>query len=74
MGDSEELKYPSWQIPLHEAMLEVNPEKLAKKILEVEALICARLLEMASDTDHRDEREAIVDAVAILRLLKKEEL
>jgi hypothetical protein len=73
VSDSE-LKYPSWQTPLRQALLEGNPEKLAKKILEVEALICARLLEMASDTEHRDEREAIVDAAAILRVLKKGEL
>jgi hypothetical protein len=73
VSDSE-LKYPSWQTPLRQALLEGNPEKLAKKIREVEARISERLLEMASDTGHRDEREAIVDAAAILRVLKKEEL
>jgi hypothetical protein len=29
---------------------------------------------MAPDSDPQDEREAIVDAAAILRVLKKEEL
>jgi len=72
VGDSE-LKYPSWQTPLHQAMLEVDSEKLARKILEVEALICARLLEMASDTDHRDEREVLAGAATILRVLKEGE-
>ena len=73
MSDSE-LKYPSWQTPLRQSLLEGNPEKLAKKIREVEARISERLLAMSSDTDHRDEREAIADAAAILRVLKKEEL
>jgi len=73
VSDSE-LKYPSWQTPLRQALLEGNPEKLVKKIEEVEARIYERLLAMASDTGHRDERDAIVDAASILRVLKKEEL
>jgi hypothetical protein len=73
VSDSE-LKYPSWQTPLRQALLEGNPEKLAKKIREVEVRISERLLEMAPDTDPQDERQAIVDAAAILRVLKKEEL
>ena len=74
MGDSEELKYPSWQTPLRQAMLEVDPKKLAKKIQEVEDRLFERLLEMAPDTAHRDERKAIAGATAILRALKKDEL
>jgi len=72
VGDSEELRYPSWQVPLREALREVDPQRLAEKIRQVEARISDRLLEMAPDTDFRDEREAIVDAGAILRVLKKE--
>ena len=73
MSDSE-LRYPSWQTPLRQALIEGNPEKLAKKIEEVEARISERLVAMASDTGHHDERDAIVDAASILRVLKKEEL
>ncbi len=73
MSDTE-LKYTSWQTPLRQALLEGNTEKLAKKIEEVEARIYERLLAMASDTGHRDEREAIADAASILRVLKKDEL
>jgi hypothetical protein len=69
-----ELKYPSWQTPLQEAMLEVNPKKLAKKIQKLETIIFKRLLEMSSDTDHEDERHAIADAASILRVLKKDRL
>ena len=73
MSDSE-LKYPSWQTPLRQALLEGNPEKLVKKIREVEARISERLVAMSCDTGHQDEREAIVDAASILRVLKKEEV
>ena len=73
MSDSE-LKYPSWQTPLREALLEVNPKKLAKKIQDVEAAISKRLQVIASDADHEDERRAIADATSILRVLKKQEL
>jgi hypothetical protein len=38
-----ELKYPSWQTPLQEAILEFDPEKLAEKIQAVESLIFERL-------------------------------
>jgi hypothetical protein len=72
VSDSE-LKYPSWQTPLRETLLEVDPKKLAKKIQGVEALISERLHAMASGTDHHDEREAIADAASILRVLKKDE-
>jgi hypothetical protein len=74
VSDSKELKYPSWQTPLREALLEVNPKKLAKKIQRVEAIIFKRLQEMACDTDHQDERHAIADAASILRVLKKDSL
>jgi hypothetical protein len=74
VSDSEELKYPSWQIPLRKAVLEADPEKLAKRITQVEALIAERLQTIASATHHQDEREAIADAASILRVLKKGEL
>jgi hypothetical protein len=72
VSDSE-LKYPSWQTPLRQALLEGKPEKLAKKIAEVEALISERLRAIVFGTDHQDEREAIANAVSILRVLKKGE-
>ncbi len=71
MSDSG-LKYPSWQIPLQEAMLEIDSKKSAKKIEKVEALISERLLEMAPHTDHGDERDAIAGAASILRRLKED--
>lgn len=73
MSESE-LKYPSWQDPLQEAILELNRETLAKKIQDVETLMFVRLQEISSDPDHHDERQALADATTILRGLKKDKL
>jgi hypothetical protein len=34
-----ELKFPHWQAPLQELILEFEPEKLAEEIRKVEALL-----------------------------------
>jgi hypothetical protein len=68
------LNYPSWQIPLQEAILELDLKKLAERIQGVEILISDRLQELSSDTDTRDEQQALADAASILRTLKKEKL
>jgi hypothetical protein len=51
-----ELKYPIWQMPLQEAILELDLEELAEKIRGVEILISERIRTFSSDTDHKDER------------------
>jgi len=69
-----ELKYPNWQTPLQEAILEFDHEKLAERIQTVETLMFERLQALSSDTDHQDERQALADAASILRGLKKDKL
>jgi hypothetical protein len=69
-----ELRYPSWQTPLQEAILELDRERLAERIQEVETIIFERLQTLSSQTDHKDERQALSDAAFILRKLKKEKL
>jgi len=68
------LKYPQWQAPLQEAILEFDREKLAGKLQNAEALILERLKELHEGSDGRSEREAINDALATLRVLKQEKL
>ena len=68
------LKYPSWQTPLQEAILELEHEKVAERIQEVENLIFERLQALSYDTDHHDERQALADATFILSRLKKDKL
>jgi hypothetical protein len=71
MSDSE-LKYPEWQTPLQEVMLEFDRERLQEKIQKVEALICERLQQLSHRGDGRREQQAINDALTILRIIKRE--
>jgi len=67
-----ELKYPTWQVPLREAILEFDSKKLDEKIQKVKALIFDRLEKMSSETGHQEERQALADALSMLRVLKEE--
>ena len=70
----EELKYPIWQGPLQDAIVEFNPERLSQKIQRAEAVVFKRLQELSSDSDHHGERQAIADAFSTLRVLKADKL
>ena len=70
----EELKYPTWQGPLQDAIVEFDPEKLSQKIQRAEAVVFKRLQELSSDSDHHGERQAIADAFSTLRVLKADKL
>ena len=69
-----ELKYPKWQGEFQESMVELDREKLCEKMKKFENAVFVRLKELASSSDHRNEREAIADAASTLRLLKKDKL
>jgi hypothetical protein len=73
-----ELKYPKWQEPYQQAILEHDPAKLRQKIHDAEAAIYGRLQQL-TDGDARahgaeEERLAINDAIAGLRVLQREML
>jgi hypothetical protein len=69
-----ELKYPKWEAEFHGAVLEFDREKLFEKIQKFETAVFARLQELASDSDHHAERQAISDATATLSTLTKQKL
>jgi hypothetical protein len=69
-----ELRYPGWQIPLQEAIFELDREKLAERIQAVEVLIFERIQALSSDTEDNDERQALANAASTLSLLKAETL
>ena len=69
-----DLKYSEWQVPLQEVILELDLDKLPGKIQRLETLIFQRLQVLRSSNDGADERQAIADAVEILRTVKKERL
>jgi hypothetical protein len=72
--EDEALKYPEWQVPLQEVILEFDLDKLPGKIQRVETLIFQRLQALRSSNDGADERQAIANDVVILRTVKKERL
>jgi hypothetical protein len=67
------LKFPHWQAPLQDLILEFDLVKLQEKIREVEALLFARLQQL-DGTDNRDEKIALQDAQSIVRIMKRDRL
>ena len=67
-----ELRYPEWQKPYHDALLELNPQKLVQRVNEAERAILSRLQEIRIGSDSRMEAQAIEDALNGLRVLKNE--
>ena len=67
-----ELRYPEWQKTYHDALLELNPQKLIQRVNEAERAILSRLQEMRIGSDSRMEAQAIEDALSGLRVLKNE--
>jgi hypothetical protein len=64
------LKYPEWQTPYQEALLESDKKKLEAKIHLTEWRIFRRLQTISADSNHQDEKVAIADALNKLRSLK----
>ena len=69
MNDTNRLPYPEWQTPLQELILEFDRGKLREKALKVEALIFERQQQLARSSDGHVEREALHDALTIIRVL-----
>ena len=72
--EAEQLEYPQWQAPLQDAILEFNLDQLPAKIYRVETLIFERLQQLHIAGDGIHERQAINDALQILRTVKRERL
>jgi hypothetical protein len=71
---SPKILYPEWQNEFRGALLELNREKLRERIATAEAAIFKRLQAISHDPDHAAERQAIEDALASLRVLKRDVL
>jgi len=68
------LKYPQWQKPLAEAILEFNPQHLREKVQRAEEAIAKRVEELALERGDQRECLALYDALSILRSVKKDRL
>ena len=76
-GDGSEfpiIVYPEWQKEFQAAILELNREKLADRVVMAERAISKRLQGLSQSSDRAGERQAIEDALSSLRLLKRTEL
>ena len=62
-----ELKYPQWQRPLQDAIVFQNKRKL----LESETAMRKRLERLQVGNESFDEREALIDALSVIQLLKQ---
>ena len=69
-----DFRYPEWQEPYFEAVLETDNQKLQAKVLFAEWKIYQRLQAISTNGDHAQERSAIGNAVDGLLVLKFERL
>jgi len=70
----EIILYPEWQNEYAAALLETTSQKLAERVEAAETAIFNRLQTISQSSDHRAEHQAIEDALAALRVLKRENL
>jgi hypothetical protein len=69
---AESFPYPDWQGPCQEALVELDRDKLRERIAVAEAAILNRLNATPAASVSPVERRAIDDALAALRVLKRE--
>lgn len=71
------LRYPAWQSVYEASLSELDPKKLLERVHSAEAAIFNRLQQLAQgpeSADQKAEQQAIADALATLRLLKRDKL
>jgi hypothetical protein len=76
-SSSSNLRYPAWQRENEASLVELDPKKLLECVHKAEAAIFNRLQETAQSSgssDNKAERQAIEDALANLRVLKRDKL
>ena len=66
-------RFPDLQQPLQEALRETDPQKLQQRVFSLEEAIVRRT-EFFADTPDEGEKDAIRDALRILRTLQVEKL
>jgi hypothetical protein len=75
MADPSDLiRYPEWQHEYYAALIETAPGKRSERVIAAETAIFKRLQSMSTGEESLAEQQAIEDALASLRILKKERL
>jgi hypothetical protein len=65
------IQYPEWQKTYQDALLELDQEKFDARVAAAETAIFNRLQAIAGDSVNYAERQALQDAIASLRVLKR---
>ncbi len=73
MSDGD-LKFPQWQEPLRELILEFDREQVLEKLPKVEGLILERLRQLRQGSDGHGEQDAISDALSLLGVIRRDKL
>jgi hypothetical protein len=71
---SSKILYPEWQREYLAALLEVEPKTLFERVTVAETAIFDRLQAISHNSNGKAERHAIEDALAALRVLKRDNL
>jgi hypothetical protein len=71
---SPKILYAEWQNEFQAALLELDTEKLRERVAAAETAIFNRLQAISGGSNHTAERQAIEDALASLRVLKRDNL
>jgi len=66
--------YPEWQHLYLAALVELDPKTLLERVTAAETAIFNRLQGISQNPDNHAERQAIDDALASLRILKRDNL
>ena len=66
--------YRHWQNEYAAALVELDCKKLPERVVAAEATIYTRFQQSWQNSPHDAERQAIADALAALRVLKRHEL
>ena len=67
-------KYPKWQEPLAEAILEFNPQQLRTKAKRAEEVIARRFHELAFEKGNQEALRLLSDGLEILQSVKRRRL
>jgi hypothetical protein len=74
VSPSPKILYPEWQHEYLAALIELDPKTLFERVMAAETAIFNRLQCLSHTSDSLAERQAIEDALAVLRSLKRDNL
>jgi hypothetical protein len=69
-----ELKFPQWQAPLQDLILEFDPVKLREKSAPSKPCCSPASSNLVTEPTIRDEKIALEDALSIVRFMKRDRL